>query len=156
MQKIEDVGLNLKKYGNKKWSLNFHLHTASFFLYLSLPVSTLLSILQSLLAQYQLLLHKKSIFRAYAHISHIPYFYFAFSVLWSSPVEQSIKSEVLMTTTYHFYNGCHNILQGSWQDFVQFLCQTKKNSIDRIKEMVTKFSDKPKSQNTAFVYCTGL
>ena len=55
-----------------------------------------------------------------------------------------------MTTTYTFYNGCHNIiLQGSWQDFVQFLCQTKKNSIDRIKEMVTKFSDKPKSQNTA-------
>ena len=32
------------------------------------------------------------------------------------------------------------------QDFVQFLCQTKMNSIDRIKEMVI----------TAFVYCTGL
>ena len=30
--------------------------------------------------------------------------------------------------------------KGLWQDFVQFLCQTKKNSIDRIKEMVTKFS----------------
>ena len=36
--------------------------------------------------------------------------------------------------------------KGLWQDFVQFLCQTKMNSIDRIKEMVT----------TAFVYCTGL
>ena len=33
--------------------------------------------------------------------THIPYFYFAFSVLWSGPVEQLIKSEVLMTTTYH-------------------------------------------------------
>ena len=30
--------------------------------------------------------------------------------------------------------------KGLWQDFVQFLCQTKKNSIDRIKEMVNKFS----------------
>ena len=33
--------------------------------------------------------------------------------------------------------------KGLWQDFVQFLCQTKKNSIDRmikVKEMVTKFS----------------
>ena len=27
--------------------------------------------------------------------------------------------------------------KGLWQDFVQFLCQTKMNSIDRIKEMVT-------------------
>ena len=36
--------------------------------------------------------------------------------------------------------------KGLWQDFVQFLCQTKMNSIDRIKEIVT----------TAFVYCTGL
>ena len=33
--------------------------------------------------------------------THLPYFYFAFSVLWSSPVEQLIKSEVLITTTYH-------------------------------------------------------
>ena len=33
--------------------------------------------------------------------THIPYLYFAFSVLWSSPVEQLIKSEVLMMTTYH-------------------------------------------------------
>ena len=32
--------------------------------------------------------------------THIPYFYFAFSVLWSGPVEQLIKSEVLMTSTY--------------------------------------------------------
>ena len=31
----------------------------------------------------------------------VTYFYFAFSVLWSSPVEQLIKSEVLLTTTYH-------------------------------------------------------
>ena len=30
--------------------------------------------------------------------------------------------------------------KGLWQDFVHFLCQTKKNSIDRIKEMVPKFS----------------
>ena len=33
--------------------------------------------------------------------THLPYFYFAFSVLWSSPVEQLIKSEVLIMTTYH-------------------------------------------------------
>ena len=33
--------------------------------------------------------------------THIPYFYFVFSVLWSSPVEQLTKSEVLITTTYH-------------------------------------------------------
>ena len=42
--------------------------------------------------------------------------------------------------------------KGLWQDFVQFLCQIKNNSTDRIKEMVTKFSEKPKSQNTAL--CT--
>ena len=43
--------------------------------------------------------------------------------------------------------------KGLWQDFVQFLCQTKKkNSIDRIKEMVTNFHDEPKSQNT--LLCT--
>ena len=36
--------------------------------------------------------------------------------------------------------------KGLWQDFLQFLCQTKMKSIDRIKEMVT----------TAFVRCTGL
>ena len=33
--------------------------------------------------------------------------------------------------------------KGLWQDFVQFLCQTKNNSIDgmiKVKEMVTKFS----------------
>ena len=61
-----------------------------------------------------------------------------------STVEQLIKSEVLLTTSY---NGCHKIyFKGLWQDFVQFLCQTKMNSIDRIKEMVT----------IAFVYCTGL
>ena len=55
-------------YRNKKWSLNFHdkaksqiLHTASFFLS-ELTVSTLLIILQSLLAPYQLLLHKKVYF----------------------------------------------------------------------------------------------
>ena len=46
--------------------------------------------------------------------------------------------------------------KGLWQDFVQFLCQIKNNSTDRRKEMVTKFSEKPKSQNTAFVYCTAL
>ena len=42
--------------------------------------------------------------------------------------------------------------KGLWQDFVQFLYQIKNNSTDRIKEMVTKFLEKPKSQNTAFEY----
>ena len=58
MQKIEDAGLN-EKYGNKKWSLNFHDQPKSqnptycFFFSLSeLIVSTLL---QSLLSLYQLL-----------------------------------------------------------------------------------------------------
>ena len=44
--------------------------------------------------------------------------------------------------------------KGFWQDFVQFLCQTKNNSIDgmiKVKEMVTNFHDKPKSQNTTFL-----
>ena len=78
------------------------LHSASFFL-AELTVSkinALLIILQSLLALYQLLLYSFGL----PHIllieqirTHIPYFYFAFSVLWSSPVEQLIKSEVLMT-----------------------------------------------------------
>ena len=83
------------------------LHTASFFL-ADLTVSTLLIILQSLLAPYQLLLYKKVYFYNIVTAllieqihTHIPYFYFAFSVLWSSPVEQLIKSEVLLTTTYH-------------------------------------------------------
>ena len=87
------------------------LHTASFFLS-ELTVSALLIILQPL-ALYQLLLHKKSIFTRLLWLAshftenleqihtHIPYFYFAFSVLWSSPVEQLIKNEVLMTTSYH-------------------------------------------------------
>ena len=44
-------------------------------------------------------------------------------------------SPLTMAVTIYF--------KGLWQDFVQFFCQTKKNSIDRmikIKEMVTKFS----------------
>ena len=61
----------LKKYGNKKWSLNFHDKPKSqnptycFFFLSELTVSkinALLNILQSLLALYQLLLHKTSIF----------------------------------------------------------------------------------------------
>ena len=85
------------------------LHTAFFFYLSELRVSTaLLIILQSLLALYQLLLHKKVYFYCYGLPenleqirTHFPYFYFAFSVLWSSPVEQLIKSEVLIMTTYH-------------------------------------------------------
>ena len=49
----------------------------------------LLIILQSLLAPYQLLLLKKSTLEQIC--THIPYFYFAFSVLLSSPVEEVIK-----------------------------------------------------------------
>ena len=51
---------------------------------------------------YQLLLHKKVYFYniVATHFTenleqirtHFPYFYFAFSVFWSSPVEQLIKS----------------------------------------------------------------
>ena len=77
--KIEDVGLNerLKKYGNKKWSLNFHDQPKSqnptycFFFLSELRVSTaLLIILQYLLALYQLLLHKKIYFYCYG-LPHI-------------------------------------------------------------------------------------
>ena len=98
------------------------LHTASFFLS-ELRVSTaLLIILQSLLALYQVLLHKKKktfiLLWLASHFTenleqirtHFPYFYFAFSNLWSSPVEQLIKSEVLITPLTTSYNGCHNIL----------------------------------------------
>ena len=95
-------------YGNKKWSLNFHDQSKSqnptycFFFSLSeFTVSTLLIILLSLLALYQLLVHKKSTFRANTHTYHISHISILPFVLWSSPVEQSIKSEVLMTTTYH-------------------------------------------------------
>ena len=85
------------------------------------------------------------------HITY-PIFLFCLFCFMVQSSEQSIKSEVLMTTTYHLLQWLSQyMLQGSWQYFVQFLYQTKKNSIDRIKEMVTKFSDKPKSQNTAFV-----
>ena len=105
-------------YRNKKWSLNFHDQLKSqnptycFFFTVS-KINALLNILKYLLALYQLLLHKKSTFTILLWLAshftenleqihaHIPYFYFASSVLWSSPVEQLIKSEVLMTTTYH-------------------------------------------------------
>ena len=60
-----------------------------------------------------------------------------------STVEQLIKSEVLLTTSY---NGCHNIFQGSLARFCSVSLPNQMNSIDRIKEMVT----------IAFVYCTGL
>ena len=96
------------------------LHTASFFL-AELTVSKINELLIILLS----LLAKKSLLLQYCyglpHIllieqihTHIPYFYFAFSVLWSSQVEQLIKSEFLLTTSY---NGCHNILQGSLARF---------------------------------------
>ena len=67
------------------------------------------------LALYQLLLHKRStltiLLRLASHFTehleqirtHIPYYYFAFSVLWSSSVEQLIKSEVLMITNFHLF-----------------------------------------------------
>ena len=61
-----------------------------------------------------------------------------------------------MKTTYHLLQWLSQYTSGFMARFVQFLCQIKNNSIDRIKEMVTKFSEKPKPQNTAFVYCTGL
>ena len=90
-------------------------------------INALLNILQSLLALYQLLLHKKVYFynNCYSHFTenleqictHIPYFYFASSVLWSSPVEQLIKSEVLMTTTYHLLQWLSQYLlyfKGLW------------------------------------------
>ena len=121
--------MKIKKVRKQEWSLNFHDKPKSqnptycFFFFLSeLRVSTaLLIILQSLLALYQLLLHKKSLLLFLWLASHFtenleqirthsPYFYFAFSVLWSSPVEQLIKSEVLITPFTTSYNGCHSIL----------------------------------------------
>ena len=46
--------------------------------------------------------------------------------------------------TYHLLQWLSQLyFKGLWQDFVQFLCQTKNNSIDgmiKVKEMVTKFS----------------
>ena len=68
-------------------------------------------------------------------------------------IEQSVKSEVLMTTTYHLlqwlsqYNYTSRVLA----IFRSVSLPNQKELKDRIKEMVTKFSDKSKSQNTAFV-----
>ena len=45
--------------------------------------------------------------------------------------------------------------KGLWQDFVQFLCQTKNNSIDgmiKVKEMVTKIF--MINQNQIILFCT--
>ena len=111
------------------------LNTASFFTVSK--INALLIILQSLLAPYQLLRIKMSTFticHSLPHIllieqirTHIPYFYFAFSVLWSSPaVEQLIKSEVIMTTTYHL---------------LQWLSQYTSRIFDKI---TFSFSAKPK------------
>ena len=138
------------------------LHTASIFL--TCTVSTLL---QSLLALYQLLLYENVCFynvvmacltfycKVRTNTHTYPIFLFCFMVQSSSrAIDKELGSNddhlppLTMAVTIYF--------KVIWQDFVQFLCQTKKNSIDRIKEMVTKFNDKPKSQSTAFLYCTGL
>ena len=39
---------------------------------------------------------------------------------------------------------------------ISFSFSAKSKIIQQTEEMVTKFSEKPKSQNTAFVYCTAL
>ena len=70
-----------------------------------------------------------------------PIFLFAFSVLWSSPVEQLIKSEVLMMTTSHLLQWLsqYTLVFGK----ILFSFSAKPKIIDRmikIKEMVTKFS----------------
>ena len=59
-----------------------------------------------------------------------------------------------MTTTYHLLQWLSQYTSST----ISFSCsaKSKNNSTDRIKEMVTKFSEKPKSQNTAFVYCIAL
>ena len=111
--KIEDVGLNMKikKVRKQEMVTKFHdqqkiLHTASLFLS-ELTVSktiALLNILQFTFTIILLLWLTSHFTKNLEKIrTHIPYFYFAFSfsVIWSSPVEQLIKSEVLMTTTYH-------------------------------------------------------
>ena len=72
------------------------LHTASFFLYLSLQSLHYYSLFLLCTSSYCI---KKSTFRANTHT--YPIFLFCLLFLWSSPVEQSIKSEVLMTTTSH-------------------------------------------------------
>ena len=70
--------MKIKKYGNKKWSLNFHDKPKSqnptycFFFLSELTVSELLNIfLQSLLALYKLLLHKKSLLQYCYGLPHI-------------------------------------------------------------------------------------
>ena len=56
-----------------------------------------------------------------------------------------------MTTTYHLLQWLSTIYYG--KVLLSFSAKSK-----RFQQtgMVTKFSEKPKSQNTAFVYCTGL
>ena len=71
--------MKIKKYGNKKWSLNFHDKPKSqnptycFFFLSELTVSELLLniFLQSLLALYKLLLHKKVTFTILLWLPHI-------------------------------------------------------------------------------------
>ena len=121
-------------------------------------INALLFILQSLLAPYQLLLYKKkstftillwlaSHFTDRANTHTYPIFLFClfcFMVQSSRAIDKKWGSiddhlpPLTMAVIIYF--------KDLWQEFVQFLCQTKMNSIDRIKEVVT----------TAFVYCTGL
>ena len=108
-------------------------------------INALLIILQSLLAPYQLLLHKKVYLynivmacltfywkvRANTHTYPIFLFcLFCFMVQSSWAIDKEWGSNddhlppLTMAVTIYF--------KGLWQDFVQFLCQTKKNSIDRM------------------------
>ena len=68
-------------------------------------------------------------------------------------IEQSVKSEVLMTTTYipPFTMAVTIYTSRVLAIFRSVSLPNQKELKDRIKEMVTKFSDKSKSQNTAFV-----
>ena len=128
-----------------------------FFFLLSLYSLYIINYFTVLLALYQLLLYKKSLLlqlllllashftdraNTHTHTHTYPIFcLFCFMVQSSRAID---KNEVLLTTTYHLLQW---LSQYTSRVFGKILfCQTKMNSIDRIKEMVT----------TAFVYCTGL
>ena len=61
-----------------------------------------------------------------------------------------------MTTTYHILQWLSQYTSRVFGKISFSFSAKSNNSTDRRKEMVIKFSEKPKSQNTAFVYCIAL
>ena len=122
------------------------LHTASFFTVSKINALLIIFLLRTSsycikTSTFTILLWVASHFTYKQICKHIPYFYFPFSVLWSSPaVEQLIKSEFLMTTTYHLLQWLSQYTSRVFGKISFSFSAKPKRIQDRIKEMVTKFS----------------